>query len=163
MAACGEPQEVLQSGAIGGTGQAGDVLLRGVYVDPADSYRYLAGADPVVWLTLINDGKAVDTLTGVTTPYAAAVEIRWDRGCDGSAEVVPALPLKPADPAPNTSAGPAATILDPYYLRLVDLDREVLAGTTIPLTFSFDNAGAVTVDAVVLSEAGAVATPGGRC
>jgi hypothetical protein len=63
----------------------------------------------------------------VRTPVARRAEIHGDKGCDGTAETVPELPLRPARPAPaGTAAG--APVFDAYRIRLIDLNRQVLAG-----------------------------------
>jgi len=40
-------------------------------------------------------------------------------------------------------------VFDAYRIRLVDLNREIAAGTTVPVTFRFARAGAITVAAAV--------------
>ncbi|HWG98226.1 MAG TPA: hypothetical protein VNV66_02635 [Pilimelia sp.] len=61
---------------------------------------------------------------------------------------MPALPLRLAGPVAG-SAPAGIRPFDAYHLRLVDLNRKVRAGTSIPVTFEFDRAGQLTLDAIV--------------
>jgi copper(I)-binding protein len=152
LAGCGDPQQVVASGAIGAEGRTGDILLRGVRVAAPPQPLYPAGADAEVWLTLLNEGRQPDTLTGVSSPVAGTVAIRADDDCDGTATTVSTLILPPADtlPAPVHSDNPSTTRpFESYSLRLVDLTRDVLAGTTVSLTFQFQRAPAVTLEVPV--------------
>ncbi len=151
--------DVIGSNPHGTNAQSGDILLRGVRIAPPPDPSYQAGADPVVWLTIVNAGRQDDTLVRVSSPQAAEVEILWDGDCDGTSEVVPSLRL-PAGAPPDTSvqqapSAPAGQPLDVYSLRLVDLRGEVLAGTAVPVTFTFANAHPVTVDVPVRPHEGA--------
>lgn len=147
-AGCGDPQQVIQAGTTGTNAQVGDILLRNVYIDEPADPAYESGADPRAILTLVNQGRRPDTLTRVTTPVASTVEIRWDRGCDGVAEVLPRLPLpaKTDHTSPPNAPGPTRS---GYFLRLVDLTETVYAGSSVPLTFTFTDAGTTTIQAKV--------------
>lgn len=156
------PQHILQSGTTGTNTRIGDMLLRAVHVQAPPQPHYPPGASPQVWLTLVNEGREPDTLLDVTTPQAERVEIRWDRNCDGTADVVDQLPLASADPVPDPAAT-AAPPFDDYHLRLVNLNQQVLAGTTIPLTFTFAKAGTVHAAAYVQPSGVVIPEPSTRC
>lgn len=151
----------LHAGVMGTNATVGDIHLLSVHVEGPSDAAYESGDDARLWLTLRNDGRDTDLLTDVRTPAAAEAEIRWDSDCDGQAKVVAALPLRPAAPAP---AGPSAgaPAFDAYHVRLVGFTREVLAGTTIPVTFTFAEAGQVTVDTIIQPSVPR-AEPSGRC
>lgn len=161
-AACGEPQQVRQSGVMGGNGQVGDILLRSVHVEAPPEPQYPPGADARLWLTLINSGDRADILVDASTAAATAVEIRWDDDCDGTFDTVPGLALAPAEPA-ATDPSRAAVPADAYHLRLVGMTREVLAGTTIDVTFHFQYAGEVTMAALVQPSDAPRPEPSSRC
>lgn len=151
--------DVIGSNPHGTNAKSGDILLRGVRIAPPPDPSYQPGADPVVWLTIVNEGRQDDTLVRVSSPQAAEVEILWDGDCDGTSDVVPSLRL-PAGAPPDTGvqrapSAPAGQPLDAYSLRLVDLRSEALAGTAIPVTFTFANADPVTVDVPVRPHEGA--------
>ncbi len=158
LAACGSPQEVIQSGTTGTNARVGDVLLRNVHLESPPQAGYPPGSDPRVVLTLVNQGPRPDTLRRVDTPAARHVEIRWDRDCDGMAERLPRLrlPARIDTTSPPSAPGPTDS---GYFLRLVDLTHKVLGGATVPLTFVFDDAGTVTVDTKV-DLPGAAGDPG---
>ena len=161
LLAC-DSQEVLQSGVMGVNGQVGDVLLRSVHVEAPPEPAYRVGSDARVWFTVINSGRQPDALVAVTSPVAAAVEIRWDDDCDGRFDTVPALPLAPAEPAVVDPTG-AAVPFDAYHLRLRGLTRDVIAGTNVEVTFRFQRAGQVSLRAFVQPSNAPRAEPSTRC
>ncbi|MEV1119267.1 copper chaperone PCu(A)C [Actinosynnema sp. NPDC049800] len=141
VVSCGEPQRQLESGTIGSNGQVGDVELRNVVVEPPPEHRWRPGDDATVWLTLLSRADHADALVAVRSGAATRVELHADRDCDGTSEPVDRIEV----PAEGATAGAASA----YHLRLVDFTREVLAGTTVPLTFVFERAGETTLDAMV--------------
>lgn len=148
LTGCGDPQQVIQSGTTGANAQVGDILLRNVYLDEPPNPSYPTGSDPTVLLVLINQGRQPDTLTRITTPVATTVEIHWDRGCDGTAETLPRLEL-PAHidlTSPPNARSPGRA---DYFLRLIETTKPVLAGSAVPLTFTFTHAGSITMSAPV--------------
>lgn len=150
-----------QSG-MGSYAQVGDILLQSVHVEAPQGTGYEPGDEARLWLTLLNDGREPDTLVSVTTPVAANAEIRWDSDCDGAFETIPTLPLRPAGLAPvQTPAG--IPPFDAYHVRLVNIDRGIIAGTTIPVTFTFQRAGKVTMEAIVQPTEPPRAEPSLRC
>lgn len=142
--ACGEPQKVYESGTIGTNDDFGEIQLRNVHLRPPDGHAFRSGDDGVVSLALFNRADHPDALVDVRTPVAADVEIFWDRDCDGSGDQVARLPLAANDGVTGVAGDELA-----YHLRLVDFSQEVLAGTTVPITFEFDRAGETTLDAIV--------------
>jgi copper(I)-binding protein len=161
LVAC-DSQEVRQSGVMGVNGQVGDVLLRSVHIEAPPQPAYRVGSDARVWFTVINSGPEPDALVAVTSPVAAAVEIRWDDDCDGRFDTVPALPLAPAEPAVVDPTG-AAVPFDAYHLRLRGFTRDVIAGTNVEVTFRFRRAGPVTLWAFVQPSNAPRAEPSNRC
>jgi copper(I)-binding protein len=165
LTACSD-RDVIGSNPVGTNAEAGEIPLRGIRIAPPPDSNYSPGADATLWLALINDGAEVDRLVRASSTVATTVEIRWDRSCDGTAEVVPDLPLVPAGPDVQPTgdpSSPAAVPFDDYHLRLVDLTSEVLAGTTVPVTFEFEDAGRVTVDVPVRPSNVPPAMPTARC
>lgn len=140
--------EEYESGAMGTNGEVGDMLLRSVHVEAPPDPNYEPGANARLWVTFVNESREQDTLTSVTTPVATRTEIRWDADCDGEMQAVPALPLRPAGPAVVQSPA-GIPPFDAYHVRLVDLTRQVIAGTSIPVTFTFERAGQITMEAHV--------------
>ncbi|WP_447002527.1 copper chaperone PCu(A)C [Saccharothrix isguenensis] len=141
VAACGEPQRQLESGTMGSNGQVGDVVLRNVVVEAPPGHAWEPGDEARVRLTVLTGADQPDALVEVRTGAATRVELRADRDCDGVAE--------PVDRVEVPTEGTADEPVSAYELRIVDFTREVLAGTTVPLTFVFEDAGETTVDAMV--------------
>ncbi|RZQ64560.1 copper chaperone PCu(A)C [Amycolatopsis suaedae] len=132
---------------LGTNTEVGAVKLRNVYVERPPAGAYRPGEDARVAISLFATGRTDDRLTGVTSTDARAVRMRWDRACDGAAEPVLSIPLRGGE-VPSPSGTPVTGHL-PYYLTISDFNREVPAGTTVPLTFTFAHAGEVTLQAKV--------------
>lgn len=162
LVGCSDSGGVIDSGANGVDGEVGDVLLRGVRIQGTET-ALRPGDDAVAWLVLIADTPQPDTLTGVTSPAANRVEIRWDRGCDGTAEPVEELPLAPNFGGPDDRSRPGADEAASYHLRLVDFTREVLVGTNVAVTFRFARAGEITLQVPVVADTGPREYPSARC
>jgi copper(I)-binding protein len=147
LAACSAvPQDWPSCGQMGVDSRVGDVLLRSVHVVAPSGGHYPAGSDATVLLTLVNESTDVDSLVSVTSPSADRVDIRWDRQCRGTTEVMPSLPLAPES---RPDAADAERPFDAYDLRLVGLREDVPSGGTIQLTFTFSRAGWVDTAAEV--------------
>lgn len=145
VAGC-DPQQVLQSGTVGTNAQVGQVKIRNVHLRATED-GYQAGESANARFYLFNESREQDALVDVRSPRAEDVVLRWDRGCDGRAEVVPRIPVTaagtvPAAPGTDESA-------TPYYLEIKNLAQLARPGTTFPLTFTFEKAGEVALDAKV--------------
>ncbi|WP_367127466.1 copper chaperone PCu(A)C [Saccharothrix sp. HUAS TT1] len=158
VTACGEPQRVLESGTMGANGRIGDVVLRNAVVQAPPDGPWRPGDDASVTLTLLTESDRSDSLVGVRAGSAARVELVADRDCDGRGERVDRLRL----PAGGAVAGPGG-VGTAYRLRIVDFTREVLAGTTVPLTFTFADAGETTLDVPVETTGDGDAPPPDPC
>ena len=99
---------------------------------------YEAGEDARLFLAISNLGESPDDLLSVTGPDFA--EARLTGEADG-------FPL--TVDAENTAYVGAEG--EPV-ITLLDLERELRSSQSIPVTFRFEDAGAVTVDAVVAAE-----------
>ncbi len=85
-----------------------------------------------------------DRLTGGSTPRAASLqvhEMKTENGMMKMAELTAGLPL-PADQAVALAPGG-------NHLMLIGLTAPLVAGETVPLTFQFASAPAITVQAQV--------------
>jgi copper(I)-binding protein len=93
---------------------------------------YREGEDAALYVGITNTGTEPVTLVGVAGPDFSGVE------------VIPGLPLEvPGDDNLYIGAEGAPTI------TLVDLGEQLRSSESIPVTFTFEQAGAVTVEAVV--------------
>jgi copper(I)-binding protein len=123
--------------SFGANAQVGQVLLRGVEVTTGvtDTNR-----DATVRVTLVNQAGQPDALTGVASDVAGKVELLADASCNQTARI-------------ELPAGPSAQ----YTIRLSDLRVGLVRGGNVPITFTFANAGTITVPTPVGSLAVAAA------
>jgi copper(I)-binding protein len=163
--ACGGDESKPPVAGIGEAGVdsvAGSLRILAVHVVAPAGDGYASGSDLRVILTIVNVGAAPDALVGASSPDAERVEIRWDRDCDGRPEVVPHLPIAPEEaPAPANPAGVGP--FDPYDLLVVAVRRDVPAGTTVPLSLTYERAGKVSTSAYVQPRSANITEPVRRC
>ncbi|MEU4806277.1 hypothetical protein [Actinosynnema sp. NPDC023587] len=147
------------AGTSGASARAGLMLLRGVAVELSagavrrlggDAVRRLGGdavrrlgGDAVGRLAVFGEFGAEDDLVAVRSDHARAVELRWDRECDGVVEAVDRLPVV-AGAVPGQSGERLA-----YHLALTGFTARSGREWTVPLVFEFRDAGTVRVDAPV--------------
>lgn len=103
-----------------------------------------AGRPGIVYLTIRNGGAEDDVLTGLATP-AAAMPMLHETVVEDGVATMPHVTGVPV-PAGTTVA------LEPggLHAMLMDLTAPLEEGTTFPVTLTFEEAGAVTVEAEVL-------------
>lgn len=132
----------------GNNAQVGEVLLRDVSIDEPAGTTFEAGDIVRLKLTLFNEAEQADALVSVSTAAASAEQILVDRDCDGTPEVVGEVPLPPKPPLrtpdPAVPDGPEVN-----YRVLLRLDKQLPSGSFVPVTFTFRNAGATTVQVPV--------------
>src|SRR4051812_7507104 len=144
----------------GPEGAVGDLLLREVQLAYPQSGAYAAGDDAELQAAIVNTGDQPDTLVNVTGPDFASVRVTGSP--TGSAAVASSTPAAGAtSAAPTTPAtGGARQIAVPAgetvflgentsTVTLVDLTRPLTSASAVPVTFTFQRAGQVTVDALV--------------
>lgn len=120
-------QTAMQVPAIdGANGTVGQMGVRDVRLAPTEELVYPAGEDIPLKLWVTNNSISPDTLTGVSSPAAESVAI------DGTAEFV---------------GQTLNEITDKTDLKITvtGLKEELPYGHAIPVTFSFAQAGSVTV------------------
>ena len=109
-----------------------DVTVQDVELAFPEDGVYRAGEDAALYVGITNTGTEPVALVGVAGPDF------------GDVVVTPGLPLEvPADDNLYVGAEGAPTI------RLVDLGDQLRSSESIPVTFTFAEAGEVTVEAVV--------------
>jgi copper(I)-binding protein len=104
----------------------GEVLLRDVEVTTGITG---ASRDATVRLTLVNQAGEPDALTAVASDVAGRMEMFANTDCTATTARL-ALP-------PGASAQ--------YTIRLTDLRIGLVRGGNVPITFTFTNAGSITV------------------
>lgn len=155
----------------GNKGDVGDIALRDIVIAyPAkDSYR--AGDDAPLTLAIVNTGGTDDELTAVSTPAAGTVELLGDTTVparsalsvvvpDESATSSSAEPTEssPSSAASSSSPGSATATSEPevtesaapdvvgtLHVLLRGLTADLPMGKNVPITFSFEEAGEITI------------------
>jgi periplasmic copper chaperone A len=141
LAGCGAdaPLETPQAEVVGGAigpdeAVSADVKVLAVQIAYPPDGVYEVGEDAPLTLAISNTGTEPDVLVDVTGPDFADV-----RSADGGTPVVRVPAGETVYVGPE--GGPT--------LVLVDLDRSLRSSQSVPVTFTFQRAGTVTVDVMV--------------
>ncbi|MBM7806828.1 copper(I)-binding protein [Geodermatophilus bullaregiensis] len=131
------PGPEVRGGAVGpDEAVTGDLSVLQVQVEyPLDGVHE-ESEDARLFLGIANSGPTEDVLVDVTGPFAEAVD------GDGGDFAIPVA----ADDNVYVGAEGAPTI------TLTGLERSLRSSQSIPVTFTFEQAGEVTIDAVVAAE-----------
>jgi copper(I)-binding protein len=131
LAGCGAGQYAQsvneQAAVLGANGEVGNMSALNVRLARPDAEKYPAGSNPRVLLYLSNDGINPDTLTSVSSSAAQSVQITGD-------PVIPAQTLLDL----SGDSGRQVTVQG--------LTQDLYSGVSIPMTFSFANAGSFTIN-----------------
>lgn len=149
VAACGGPEEEapledsdveVDGGAVGPDVRVTeDVDLQQVQLEyPLDGV-YQEGEDARLFMAITNTGSAPVTLTDISGPDFGGVEVETRDGTG--------LPLQ-VDGNDNLYIGAEG----PPEVTLLDLERKLRSSQSIPVTFTFAEAGEVTVEVMVSAE-----------
>ena len=105
------------------------------------------------YATITDNGRA-DRLTGISTPVAGVAELHETRNENGIMQMraITDLPLQPGKPLTLKPGG--------YHVMLMELKHPLKMGDSFPLTFTFEHASPVTVQANIAA-AGATAPMSG--
>ncbi len=137
-----------QRDKVGAMGQVGDITVRAVELVSPRGASYEAGDDAELTLAIVNSGQETDTLVGVDGEGFGDVEIRTaatsgttTTGTGGSAAGSDEIEI-PTDTTVFVDGEDAS-------ITLTDLDEPLTVGQYLELTFSFENAGDVTLPVTV--------------
>jgi copper(I)-binding protein len=117
-----------------------------IRVSDAKSRPTAPGGTGVVYMTVINQGAADDSVTGLSTPIADQAEMHRTVKDDGGImrmESLAALPLKANDAA---TFGPGG-----LHVMLTGLKKPLAIGDSFPLTLTFAHASPITITVSVQS------------
>ena len=124
----------------GASGQAKDIGVRDAqFTFPSGTTLYRAGSSAPIAVELTNDGDNGDRLIGVSSPYATSGRLGGTTDLPGRT-VLRALG-RPAEPTIQGQPSDQKVV----NIALDGLKQDLRPGVTIPVTFVFQNAGAVTV------------------
>jgi copper(I)-binding protein len=125
-------------GAYGQTGEISVLDAQFVFDGPiAGETVHPPGADAPLQLTIVNEGATDDRLVEVSSPVAASARITGDAHMPGGQ----ALTAGYVEPVASVETREAKAI----DIALVGLTEPVRAGLTYPVTFTFEDAGALTL------------------
>ncbi|MFC7341149.1 copper chaperone PCu(A)C [Saccharopolyspora griseoalba] len=120
----------------GGSGDVKDVAVRDATLTfPSDASFYPAGASAPMELVLANQGPD-DRLVSVASPYAASATVSGETSLPTNSALHALGGNEQLDPGED-----ARTV----KITLQGLKQQVGAGVTVPVTFTFEKAGQVTV------------------
>ena len=117
---------------------AGQIQLTDAFARAAQ-----AGGVGAVFLTILNTGPA-DRLTGAASPAADKV------GLHESANDQGVMKMRPVDGIDVPAGGTVKLAPGGYLVMLMGLKQELTAGSRLPVTLSFQQAGKVEVNAIVV-------------
>jgi hypothetical protein len=118
----------------------GDIHLRGLAILPPSAVFYPAGSTARVRLVIVNSSDRADTLTSITSPRITTWA-SFNNSLAATANVGGVRSVRIPPGARVSYSVPETRSI----LTLRGLKTRVFPGTTIPLTFTFARAGAVTV------------------
>jgi periplasmic copper chaperone A len=122
-------------------GQVGQIRLLGVAIASpgARGSMHIAGDSAALLLTITNDGKAAEALTGASTDAARQIVFR---NGDGPPDPHLQVPVPPGDMAVlHQITGP--------HLELTGLRENLRSGFSVPVTFEFHDGGSLTLNVPV--------------
>jgi copper(I)-binding protein len=119
--------------------RAGRIVVSDAWTRPAAAGMPMG----VAYFVVRNGGASADTIVAATTPAAARVEFHQTTLADGMSRMRPLREI--AVPAGATIAIAPGGI----HLMLVELVAPLSAGTRVPLTLVFRNAGKVQISLAV--------------
>jgi len=125
-----------------------DLRIAHPYARPTPPGARTGGAH----FTVRNAGKAADRLVRVTSPSAHVVEMH-SMTMDGTL-----MKMRPVAGIAIPAGGQVVLGSGGYHVMLIDLARPLAAGDKVPLTLTFEHAGAVDIVADV-EPAGARGAP----
>lgn len=146
LSACGAgqiSQTATQVAAVNGNfADVGDISVRNVHVVYPQSEEYSlepGGTVELGFVAINNNPAAADTLTGISTTAASNVSVGEEAG---GTEIAPLTALGAGAPVDNSVEDPDIP-LQFITVELNGINEDVRPGLTIPVTFSFEEAGDV--------------------
>lgn len=153
------------------SGAIGAIQLRNVSIRTPPQPSYSSGAEAALQLVIVNTGHGADALSGVSSPatsgyrvFTTAAEADAAASPSGSGSASASGSGSPSSsPSSNASASPPASaapqapldipagvsrslsILDTDAVLVITLTKTLFTGATIPITFTFADAGSVTL------------------
>lgn len=144
LAACGSDDANMSSTNRGGGEESGQTSVENVFIAPAYAVTCELQVDAPAQLsfTAINGSATeVETLSSISTPAADSVEINAP---SEALRIAPEASIAAGQPVENLDEITAPD--QPFSVFLVGLDESVTPGKSVPVTFTFDRAGDITLN-----------------
>lgn len=131
----------------GAQGQAGDIAIRNLTIDPGPVAVVPAGATVFLRGTLVNTGDRTDRLVAVSTPYATAIRAEGQLAIPGqnATTIVGADPVAVGPPIPDSRLTGTGRI------TLAGVTQVLHAGPTYPVTLTFESGATTTLPTSVVT------------
>jgi hypothetical protein len=137
LSGCGDDEQPVQVGGPGVEASVGDMDLRNIRLDNPPGGIYELGSAALLGVAMVNNGDDDEQLVGVSGPDFTGVVVDE----------------KPASSNPAVTIPAGATVFtdgpDGPVLVLAEIDETLLSSESLPVTFTFERAGKVTVKAPV--------------
>jgi copper(I)-binding protein len=135
----------------GANGETQQAFVRDAQLTfPEGKPFYPAGSAAPMQVVLVNESGAADRLVQVTSPYAASVQL------GGMTQLPSRTTLRatgePAEGPENPAVEGQPTDQRKIKITLKGMTRDIRPGVTIPVTFSFEKAGQVTVQVPIAAD-----------
>ena len=144
LSACSAGQVTQTAGQlrdkVGAMAEVGEIRLRAVELAYPRGGSYDDGDDADLLLTIVNGGQEDDTLTDISGDGFGDVEIDDNSSSGGGGS---------SSDIDIPAAGAVHADGEDLTITLTDLDESLTTGQTLELTFTFENAGEVTVPVTV--------------
>ena len=133
----------------GAQAQVGDISLRQVQLLNPRSGSYEQGDDADLQVAIVNGGSEADTLVSVEGEGFGSAEIEGPSASSSSSPATGSSSSSSTDEI-EIPAGDAVFVgEDDYTITLTDLDEDITTGQYLEVTFTFENAGEVTLPVTV--------------
>jgi copper(I)-binding protein len=148
LSACSAGQVTQTAGQerdkVGAMAEVGDIKLRAVEFAYPRGGVYEDGDDVELRLSLVNDDTEADTLTGISGDGFGDVEID-----DSTATTTGSGSGASSSELEIPAGGVVHVDGEEVTITLTDLDQSMTTGQSLELTFTFENAGEVTLPVTV--------------
>jgi copper(I)-binding protein len=136
---------------VGAAAEAGAIILRQVKIAYPPGGRYDAGDDAELTLAVVNTGEETERLVSVDGEGFSSAEITGTTAeVDDAGTTVGGTTV--ATGSDEIEIAPGTTVFvgsGDLTITLTDLDEDLTAAEFLPVVFTFENAGEVTVPATV--------------
>ena len=133
----------------GAQAQVGDISLRQVQLLNPRSGSYEQGDDADLQVAIVNGGSEADTLVSVEGEGFGSAEIEGPSASASSSPATGSSSSSSTDEIEITAGDAVHVGEDDYTITLTDLDEDLTTGQYLEVTFTFENAGEVTLPVTV--------------